>query len=150
MATKTSAVNIGMSRAIRAERSARGITIDELSERSSIPKATLNRLLAKHEKDLRDINVTQMVQIAKALGMSPEDLVAEAERRAPLPSDEESSDNASVIEQPKGKADDLATARRRRAQKEAAEMSVEQIESLAEAAARRHEPEIDEDLGEDD
>lgn len=69
-------INEATAKAIAAERSAAGLTIKELSEKSGVPERTLIRML----KNERDIKVTQIAQLAEVFGINPHELIEEAER----------------------------------------------------------------------
>lgn len=69
-------INEATAKAIAAERSAAGLTIKELSEKSDVPERTLIRML----KNERDIKVTQIAQLAEVFGINPHELIEEAEK----------------------------------------------------------------------
>lgn len=69
-------INEATAKAIAAERSAAGLTIKELSEKSGVPERTLIRML----KNERDIKVTQIAQLAEVFGINPHELIEEAEK----------------------------------------------------------------------
>ena len=71
-------INEATAKAIAAERSAAGLTIKELSEKSGVPERTLIRML----KNERDIKVTQIAQLAEVFGINPhaEKFIARAAR----------------------------------------------------------------------
>jgi transcriptional regulator with XRE-family HTH domain len=89
---KKSPMNLALAAELRAERGAKQMTVKQLSEAAGIPTATLNRVLAGE----RDINITQIGHLARALSIDPavltrravlrmggmEVLEAEAEERA--------------------------------------------------------------------
>lgn len=130
MATKDSIMNRALAAEIKAERTARGWDIPTLARASGLSLGTANRISSKN--DLRDINVTQIAQIAAAFGMEAAALINRAEARAIVIQSSMSDDDGSL--------DDLATRRRQRA---AAEMSLAEIEALEHVATR--DPELDED-----
>lgn len=69
-------INEATAKAIAAERSAAGLTIKELSEKSGVPERTLIRML----KNERDIKVTQIAQLSEVFGINPHELIEEAEK----------------------------------------------------------------------
>ena len=69
-------INEATAKAIAAERSAAGLTIKELAEKSRVPERTLIRLL----KNERDIKVTQIAQLAEVFNIAPYELIEEAEK----------------------------------------------------------------------
>lgn len=69
-------INEATAKAIAAERSAAGLTIKELSEKSGVPERTLIRML----KNERDIKVTQIAQLAEVFGINSHELIEEAEK----------------------------------------------------------------------
>lgn len=69
-------INEATAKAIAAERSAAGLTIKELSEKSGVPERTLIRML----KNERDIKVTQIAQLADVFSINPHELIEEAEK----------------------------------------------------------------------
>jgi len=62
---------------LRAERAAAGLTIDQLSEASGVPKQTLMRYL----KGTRDIPMSTFYALAEGLGLPAETILARAEGR---------------------------------------------------------------------
>lgn len=64
-----------IAKAITDERLKKGMTLKELSEKASIPPTTLDRVV--HGR--RDINVSQLYQIATALGTTINDITDKAE-----------------------------------------------------------------------
>jgi transcriptional regulator with XRE-family HTH domain len=69
-------INEATAKAISAERSAAGLTIKELAEKSGVPERTLIRLL----KDERDIKVDQIYRLTEVFGIYPHELMESAER----------------------------------------------------------------------
>ena len=69
-------INEATAKAIAAERSAAGLTIKDLSEKSGVPERTLIRML----KNERDIKVTQIAQLSEVFGINPHELIEEAEK----------------------------------------------------------------------
>lgn len=70
--------NAAMAAEIRAERAVQGWTQRQLAEKSGINYHTLLNVL----DGSRDINVTQIVQLAAAFAMDPKELVERAMARA--------------------------------------------------------------------
>lgn len=70
-------INAAIAAELRAERAAKRLTIDELSDKSGIPRRTLLRLLAAE----RHINVDQLAGLAVGLGVSQSDLFARGAAR---------------------------------------------------------------------
>jgi transcriptional regulator with XRE-family HTH domain len=68
-------INEATAKAIAAERSAAGLTIKELANRSGVPERTLIRML----KNERDIKILQIAQIANVFNLYPHEIVDEAE-----------------------------------------------------------------------
>lgn len=122
-----SPANLAMAAQIRAELSAKGWTQVQLAEKSGVNFETLKRVL----KGTRDINVTQMDQLALAFGLPLPTLIERAVDR--IPDFAVSEDSSSM--------DDLET---RRLQKEAEQMSVAEIERNAIAATFDPERRTDE------
>lgn len=81
MESKLSLMNKSLGAAIRAEIGAQDKTDNEVGERSGLGKQ-LVRLITTNENYLRDINVTQLAEIAHALGVTPQKLVEDAIQRA--------------------------------------------------------------------
>lgn len=81
MESKLSLMNKSLGAAIRAEIGAQDVTDNEVGERSGLGKQ-LVRLITTNETYLRDINVTQLAEIAHALGVTPQKLVEDAIQRA--------------------------------------------------------------------
>lgn len=63
---------------LRAERAAKRMTITQLSQRSGVPSATLNRYLAGQ----RDVPVSTIIALASALEVDPGELLDRAVARA--------------------------------------------------------------------
>jgi transcriptional regulator with XRE-family HTH domain len=137
--TKDSIINREMALTIKRERAGTTYTVDQLAKASGISTATINRMFSK---DPRDVNITQITWLAALLGTTPQELVAEAVRRAgglgaimdEMRASIEMSDGA-------GTNDELD---RKRRQKEAASMTTEQLEGEQQRAATR-DPEMDSD-----
>lgn len=70
--------NSALAAEIRAERAAKDLTQRQLADASGINYETLKNVL----KGSRDINVTQIVQLAGAFGISAQELVEHAMARA--------------------------------------------------------------------
>jgi transcriptional regulator with XRE-family HTH domain len=68
-------MNEATAKTIASERSAAGLTIKRLAERSGVPERTLIRIL----KNERDIKVTQLAQLAEVFGVYPHELIQSAE-----------------------------------------------------------------------
>ncbi|MFU0537468.1 helix-turn-helix domain-containing protein [Gardnerella greenwoodii] len=68
-------INIMIAKAITDERLKKGMTLKELSKKAGIPPTTLDRVV--HGR--RDINVSQLYQIATALGITINDIADKAE-----------------------------------------------------------------------
>jgi transcriptional regulator with XRE-family HTH domain len=69
-------INEATAKAISAERSAAGLTIKELAEKSGVPERTLIRIL----KDERDIKVDQLWRLSEVFAILPHELLENAER----------------------------------------------------------------------
>jgi transcriptional regulator with XRE-family HTH domain len=82
--TKQSAVNRALGTVIRGALRADRITIAEASKRTGLTVPVLNRMVSR---DPRDINVTQLVLIARLLGVTAQELLEQAEKRAERMSD---------------------------------------------------------------
>lgn len=81
--TKDSAINIAMARQLRAERAAHPeMTMADISALSGVSIGTLNRILGKDEASIRDVNISVIVNLARAFDVSAEELVEAAVRRA--------------------------------------------------------------------
>ena len=121
METKDSRINRAVAAQIKGARVAAGLTIEELSRLTDIPVGTLNRMSSK---DIRDINVTQLAAISRAVKVP----VGELMRRA-----EEMAGNAdSFVSEASDTPNDIATKRK---QKEVAAMTPQQIQDITEKAA---------------
>lgn len=139
--TKDSKINREMGRTIARERAGIvGMTAVRLAEESGITLGTINRILSK---DPRDINITQITWIAAALGTTPQELVAEAVRRA--------GGLGAIMAELRSNLDQASEApatndelERKRRQREAASMTTEQLEGEMRSAATR-DPEMDTD-----
>nr|DAT23844.1 MAG TPA: helix-turn-helix domain protein [Caudoviricetes sp.] len=68
-------INIMIARVLSEERLKKGMTLKKLSEESEIPRRTLDRVMQGE----RDINVSQLYQIATALGTTINDIADKAE-----------------------------------------------------------------------
>lgn len=68
-------MNDATAKAIAAERAIANLTVKRLAEISGIPERSLMRVLQAE----RDIKVTQVAQIATALGIAPHEIIARAE-----------------------------------------------------------------------
>jgi transcriptional regulator with XRE-family HTH domain len=68
-----------MAAEIKGARTAAGLTIEQLAEASGVSVGVLNRMSST---DIRDINVTQLDLIGKAVGVSPAELFRRAEAHA--------------------------------------------------------------------
>lgn len=77
MDTEKSPLNRALAAEIRAERTAQKIPVAELARRARMVLGTLNRVLAGK----RDINITQLGSIARALEVTPETLMRRAVER---------------------------------------------------------------------
>lgn len=64
-----------IARVLSEERLKKGMTLKKLSEESEIPRRTLDRVMQGE----RDINVSQLYQIATALGTTINDIADKAE-----------------------------------------------------------------------
>lgn len=64
-----------IARVLSEERLKKGMTLKKLSEESEIPRRTLDRIMQGE----RDINVSQLYQIATALGTTINDIADKAE-----------------------------------------------------------------------
>ena len=64
-----------IARVLSEERLKKGMTLKKLSEESEIPRRTLDRVMQGE----RDINVSQLYQIATALGITINDIADKAE-----------------------------------------------------------------------
>lgn len=72
-----------LSAQLRAEKAAAQLSLDELAEKSGVPRPTLQRYIAGE----RDIPSSRLDHIAHALGLTTSDLVARAEERITKPAD---------------------------------------------------------------
>lgn len=72
-----SPLNLALAAELRGERVALGLTIADLIARTGIPKSTMLRVLSGE----RDINVTQLAQLAEAMGKTPEYFMRRAVER---------------------------------------------------------------------
>lgn len=68
-------INIMIARVLSEERLKKGMTLKKLSEKSEIPRRTLDRVMQGE----RDINVSQLYQLATALGTTINDIADKAE-----------------------------------------------------------------------
>jgi transcriptional regulator with XRE-family HTH domain len=145
MESKLSLINRSMGAEVRAEMAAQGLTAKQVADRSGISMGQVNRIVSKNPDFVRDINVTQISEIAHALGTTPHRLVERAVERAggieAIWADRENMRRAAVSVAP-GTNDELAE--RRRKQAEAAAMSVEELENVPGAATRDAELDSDE------
>lgn len=64
-----------IARVLSEERLKKGMTLKKLSEKSEIPRRTLDRVMQGE----RDINVSQLYQLATALGTTINDIADKAE-----------------------------------------------------------------------
>jgi len=69
-------MNTATAKAIQAARAVSGMTVSELSKTSSIPEATLYRILGAE----RDIKVNQLISLANAMNITIVDLMQDATR----------------------------------------------------------------------
>lgn len=69
--------NAAVAAQLRAERAARGLTVDELADRAGIPRRTLMRLLNAQ----RALDVAHLAALASAVDLSVGELLARAEAR---------------------------------------------------------------------
>jgi hypothetical protein len=143
MESKLSAMNRAMRAEIRAEAAAQGVDLKRLGALTGIG-THMARITSDNDSYLRDINVTQVAEIAHALGVAPDELVARAVKRAggieAVWADREQM-RAAMSAVP-ATNDELAE--RRRKQAEAAAMSVEELENVPGAATRDAELDSDE------
>jgi transcriptional regulator with XRE-family HTH domain len=114
--------NRAMAAAIRAERSAAGLSQETLAKLSGVNYETLKRIL----KGDRDINITQISGIALAVGITPAQLVQRAEERLRVMVNEELSEGASTT-------DDI-TRKRLEKEAEARSMTIDQLAGTQNAA----------------
>lgn len=77
MTEQKSLENLAMAATIRAERGSANLTQEELARLAGINYETFKRIL----KGERDINITQITGIARAVGIRPAQLVQRAEER---------------------------------------------------------------------
>lgn len=76
-------MNLAMSRQLRAEKNAHPeLTVAVIADRTGISVGTLNRVFAKDESSIRDINISVIVALAEVFGLTAEELVEAAVRRA--------------------------------------------------------------------
>ncbi|MFW0893509.1 helix-turn-helix domain-containing protein [Gardnerella sp. Marseille-Q9181] len=68
-------INIMIARVLSEERLKKGMTLKKLSEKSEIPRRTLDRVMQGE----RDINVSQLYQLATALDTTINDIADKAE-----------------------------------------------------------------------
>lgn len=68
-------INIMIARVLSEERLKKGMTLKNLSEKSEIPRRTLDRVMQGE----RDINVSQLYQLATALDTTINDIADKAE-----------------------------------------------------------------------
>ncbi|MBF4574716.1 helix-turn-helix domain-containing protein [Frondihabitans sp. VKM Ac-2883] len=74
MESRKSAVNAAIGAEIRATRSRKNITRDALSAASGIPTVQIERI----ENNKRDLNVSQLFAVARALELDAEDIIRRA------------------------------------------------------------------------
>ena len=72
-----SGMNAALAATLRAERAAKRMTIDQLADRSGIPKRTLIRLINAE----RSLNIEHAVSLAEALDLPIEILIERAKAR---------------------------------------------------------------------
>jgi transcriptional regulator with XRE-family HTH domain len=114
--------NRAMAAAIRAERSASGMSQEQFAVASGVNFETLKRIL----RGERDINITQISGIAAAVGISPAELVSRAEARL--------RDMAAwVLSEDSSKNDDI-TQKRLEKEAEARSMTIDQLAEQPHAA----------------
>jgi transcriptional regulator with XRE-family HTH domain len=144
MESKLSLINWSMGAEVRAEMAAQGLSAKQVSEGSGITVGQVNRIISKNPETVRDINVTQISELAHALSTTPHKLVERAVERAggldAIWADREAM-RAAVSVAP-ATNDELAE--RRRKQAEAAAMTVEELEDVKGAATRDAELDSDE------
>lgn len=73
----TAGLNAAVAAAFRAERGALGMTFDELSEKSGVPVRSLMRFLNAQ----RHMDVAVVDAISEGLGMTPLEVIENAQRR---------------------------------------------------------------------
>lgn len=117
-----------MAHAIKVARVDAQLTIEELRVAAGIAESTMNRILA----GTRDINVTQIVRLAGAMRITPQQLVKNAVKKA--------GGMEALMSEVTSTQDDIATKRK---QKEAEAMTPEQLGALKHAATT--DPEMDTD-----
>ena len=66
-----------MAQQLRAERAASGMTVDQLAEKSGVPKRTLMRLL----NEQRGIDIAHLASLADAVGLTLAEFVGRATAR---------------------------------------------------------------------
>jgi DNA-binding Xre family transcriptional regulator len=149
MDTKNSRINreIGLEIQQAKVRARPRRSVKWLAANSGISDATINRMWSD---DPRDINITQITWLAALLGADPIAIVRDAVEKAggmgavlaeaKIAAEEAECERETAVSDDAGKKDDLAT---RRAQREAEEMSVAEIEESATAATI--DPELDSD-----
>jgi transcriptional regulator with XRE-family HTH domain len=144
MESKLSLINRALGAEVRAEMAAQGLTAKDVSAASGITLGQMNRIISKNDNLVRDINITQISEIAYALDSTPQMLVERAVRRAggisAIWADRERMRAAMSVVPVTN--DELAE--RRRKQAEAAAMSVEELEDVKGAATRDAELDSDE------
>jgi methylphosphotriester-DNA--protein-cysteine methyltransferase len=79
METKQSLINKQMGLALKREIAGSPVTVEAIAETVNLSPAAMYRMWSK---DVRDINITQITWMAGILGMTPQDLVADAVKRA--------------------------------------------------------------------
>lgn len=75
--TPTDGLNAAVAAVLRGERAMSGMTIEELSERSGVPKVSVQRFLAGR----RTINLDVLDALCMGLQLIPEDVVTQARER---------------------------------------------------------------------
>ena len=80
MDTTSAPMNAAVAATLRAERGVLGLSLDDLEERTSIPKVSIQRYLA----GTRPLTIDTLYVLAGALGMSLQQAIAEAQRRLPM------------------------------------------------------------------
>jgi len=133
--TSESKFNVAIVNELKALRAKRDLTVEQLAERSGITFGTLRNILRGNI----DVQVADLLLIAKTLDSSVLQVISDAFRDIGG-EDVALSDVRSIVEARRRSGDELA---RKRQQKAAAEMSVEELEGQRSAATK--DPELDTD-----
>ncbi len=134
--TSESKFNVAIVNELVGLRAKRGLTVEQLAQRSGLTFGTLRNIL----RGKIDVQMADLLLIVKALDGTIEQVVADAFREVGG-EDEALSDVRSIVDARRGTGDELAAKRRTKA---AADMSVEELEGERHAATRDSELDSDE------